>query len=357
MVRSNFDYTNVGHIPQALRRDKGTDMSQRTSGGEKLGASIASDLRKKATQTVKPHKTPSKSSKSAPKSKAAQELTSSPCKANALTKLDIKIPDKTLTDAGFGQIADALVDALAARPDLMLTELNLASNGLTYRSLDGLARVIQQSPELLSLDLSNNSIKIDSNDAAAAWSKFVDACWSCPSVFQLNISGNEELGALAFERIARIAVTRWTSVPARRDSHQGSHCDSGAESTEQKSTSSITETAKVEGNTSNDTDDGDLHRPPEIANAIARSLTAKNVSMDDHAVIFASAIMLGSPNPASQVNLIYDEDTNDLTKDGAHLLDLVRKLRTVRENSRKLDALQTESEHDQEDGDSVGNQV
>ncbi|KAF2153893.1 hypothetical protein K461DRAFT_311920 [Myriangium duriaei CBS 260.36] len=326
MVRSNFDYTN------------------RTSSGEKLGASIASDFWKKAAQVIKPVKAPIKSTKTAAKAaKLTQSDTPPPVKSVSQTKLDIKIPDKALTDAGFQPIAEAVVAALKARPDLTLTELNLSGNELTYKSFDGLARIMRQSPELVSLNLSNNQVSIKTEEAVSEWEKFADAYWSSPRMNRLDLSDNKDLGGPAFESLARISASQMVDASIRRDSH---HFDSVAEM-DISSTTRRAEQLKENLSDHNNIDDGALSDPvgsspisdKSVEYGRSRIIALKSVGLDEHAILFASAIILRTSDSADAVRIEWGGKTDLLSRDGALLLDLAANYQCVRLNTRRMDAL------------------
>ncbi|GAM87879.1 hypothetical protein ANO11243_059070 [Dothideomycetidae sp. 11243] len=315
-------------------------MVQRASSGEKLGTSIASDFWKKAAQAVKVTKAPSKPIRAGSKAVFTKSNISPTTKSNTQTRLDIKIPDKALTDAGFTPIAKALVAALEARCDLVLTELNLSGNELTHRSLNGLIHIVRHSPALVSLDLSDNRVSIKTREAIDTWREFIHACCVCPSMAKLSFDDNPEIGALAFECLTRVTAAGFPDASNRRDSHQGTLSDGKKKSENGHHGVSVENLGRQHhGSTVLETTDSS-HMTNSLlpdANVMAtnqpRIFTAQRVGLDEHAALFISAMMLRKAYGVASFKIDWRANNDSLGKDGVHLLEQAGKIQSIREQS------------------------
>jgi hypothetical protein len=89
--------------------------------------------------------------------------------------------------------------------DMMIEELNLSGTGITIRSLRTLAPIIQLSGTYLrDVDLSNNKIRVISDQDVMDWEEFLDAFKKCKNMKRLVLSQNDFSGQLAFETMARV---------------------------------------------------------------------------------------------------------------------------------------------------------
>ena len=130
--------------------------------------------------------------------------------------VDLDVSGKALTDEGCEEIANALITALTYNDEhgrvVQLEEVCLRGNELTALSLRPLAKVIAlASKDLRDLDISENLIRIATNEDAAAWEEFLEAFTECCVLRRIDFSGNA-LGPKAFEILARVYSRKMTTV-------------------------------------------------------------------------------------------------------------------------------------------------
>lgn len=106
-------------------------------------------------------------------------------------------------------LADGLEAALSkstAEASLILQDLDLTGNSLTTASLARLAKVIEAAAgdDLRALIISNNQLRVNSDQEAAEWETFLSAFSHCRKVRRLDFSGNAGLGTRAMEVFARV---------------------------------------------------------------------------------------------------------------------------------------------------------
>ena len=123
--------------------------------------------------------------------------------------LELDISGKKLTDNGFAEFIQDLIDCMKFRdsehPDgaAKLTELHLQGNELSVKSLSKLAEVIVLATgELRELDLSSNSIQVITPDDKAVWEAFLKSFKDCFMLKKLDI-GNNRLGFVGVETLVR----------------------------------------------------------------------------------------------------------------------------------------------------------
>lgn len=336
MVRSNFDYTNVSSasFPVSVNRPV-TDTSQRSSAGEKLGTFIATDLHKKAAQVLKPTKAPPKNGSS------GRNDTCISNKPIAHTKFELKVPDKLLTDAGLEPIAEALTALLKARPDLVLTELILSGNALTYCSLRFLAPVLRQSPELTLLDLSKNAIMIKEDASVEVWQEFTWAFWGIPEIAKLDLSENHSLGGLAFEYLARLASTKAmiAEVNMPKSIQSKENVNPVVKRLPPSKPSKAALNRKAPSNPSPATTSG--FSSTEDADELCKwmILDVRNVHLTGYGIVFASAIMLPKSITAPHIVVEWGEAGNILGKDSIQLLESLEMLQQLRLKAHRIAAV------------------
>lgn len=244
----------------------------------------------------------------------------------AQARLDIKIPDKALTDAGMLLIAEALVAALKARPDLCLSELDLSGNDLTIKSMIGISQIVEYSPDLHVLNLSKNRIAVADMADGAAFASFCSACWDCLGLHRLDLSDNPTLGTLALEVLARVATRARQPLGARKDSQQ----ENGAEL---EATTAAAEPVKTKSTRGSPHKQLKARRqsiiPPEEillpslrGFAVDRVLGLAKIGLEDQGALYLSTIIISCTTRGYAITA--DWTGNDLTlgKDGAHLLKL-----------------------------------
>ncbi|KAL4972548.1 hypothetical protein BDW66DRAFT_154647 [Aspergillus desertorum] len=162
--------------------------SARKIGGIKAGQVVAKDLKKRIT--------PGPGSKA-----AARDPT-----------LEIDLTGKGLTDEGFAQFIDDLIECIRYRDEMhpvglaRVTEFHLQGNNLTVYSLPKLGEVIANNPgDLRELDLSNNGIRVASTEEKIIWKAFLCSFKNCYVLMKLDLSGNP-LGVAGLEILASIYI-------------------------------------------------------------------------------------------------------------------------------------------------------
>lgn len=122
--------------------------------------------------------------------------------------IDLKAPNKELTDEGVFALNDGLEIALRSgdsAASLALEDLNLSGNGITTTSLARLAPIIEISKyDLKTVNLSNNQIRVETTEQAQEWEAFLRSFSGSFKMRRLDLSGNEQLGSRALEIFARV---------------------------------------------------------------------------------------------------------------------------------------------------------
>nr|OQO24261.1 hypothetical protein B0A51_10121 [Rachicladosporium sp. CCFEE 5018] len=195
---SDFDDDDciiINHADAMPKKANAFDYTNRASTGEKLGTIIAKDLNKELIAVEKI------AGRNALRKASFQMLDDTPPSYT----LDIKAPGKELGDEGVAHIATALVYVLKTSPSMLLEDLNLANNKLTTASLARLAPAIQLARyELKTFVISGNSIKVTTDQQAAEFQSFLEAFAQCKVMRRLDLSGNIQFGARAFEILCRV---------------------------------------------------------------------------------------------------------------------------------------------------------
>ncbi|KAL7662085.1 hypothetical protein ACMYSQ_001441 [Aspergillus niger] len=124
--------------------------------------------------------------------------------------LEIDVTGKELTDEGFKQFIDVLIECIKykhaghSKSIALVTELHLQGNQLTVESLAKLAEVVTLSEgDLRELDLSKNQLHIETAQDVEKWEAFLKAFKHCCLLKKLDLSGNP-LGCLGLEHFARV---------------------------------------------------------------------------------------------------------------------------------------------------------
>ncbi|KAL4867750.1 hypothetical protein BDV12DRAFT_209592 [Aspergillus spectabilis] len=124
--------------------------------------------------------------------------------------LEIDLANKCLTDAGFAEFIDDLLNCIRYRDEqhpaglAKVTEFHLQGNNLTIHSLAKLGEVIALSPgDLRELDISQNDIHVESDEEKKFWKAFLTSFKNCYVLSKLDISGNP-IGNAGLEILARI---------------------------------------------------------------------------------------------------------------------------------------------------------
>ncbi|KAK4545927.1 hypothetical protein LTR36_002491 [Oleoguttula mirabilis] len=175
------------------------DFTNRPSSGVKLGNSISSLLTKEADKVI------NKARKQSTDSSAGSSEKEPPSH-----HVDLQAPNKALGDDGVCALADGLEVALrsgTSLTSLALEDLNLSGNSVTTAGLARLAPVIELAKyDLKTLNLSNNHVKVATDEEAEQWEAFLLAFKHCYKLRRLDLSGNTELGGRAVEIFARVHI-------------------------------------------------------------------------------------------------------------------------------------------------------
>ncbi|KAL6233157.1 hypothetical protein BDW75DRAFT_252163 [Aspergillus navahoensis] len=162
--------------------------SARKIGGIKAGQAVSKDLKKRIP--------PGLGSKA-----AARDPT-----------LEIDLTGKCLTDEGFAQFIDDLIECVRYRDEAhpvglaKVTEFYLQGNNLTVYSLAKLSEVIASNTgDLRELDLSNNDIRVVTAEEKAIWKLFLCSFKNCYVLMKLDLSGNP-LGVAGLELFASVYI-------------------------------------------------------------------------------------------------------------------------------------------------------
>jgi hypothetical protein len=115
------------------------------------------------------------------------------------------VSGKGLTDEGFAELVEALVECLSEKEGVVrLEELSLRDCKLTAASLASLSKVVSLAAgDLRDLDLSSNQITIATEDQISVWHQFLESFKDCDALSRIDLSGNP-LGPKAFEVFAKI---------------------------------------------------------------------------------------------------------------------------------------------------------
>ncbi|KAF6221371.1 hypothetical protein HO133_002226 [Letharia lupina] len=122
--------------------------------------------------------------------------------------VELDVSGKGLTDEGFAEVASALVESLNYDGDqgriVRLEELCLTNNRLSATSLQALSPIIRlASNDLRDLDLSGNSITINTEAEVAIWEDFLMSFSSCCLLRRIDLSRNA-WGPRVFEVMIRV---------------------------------------------------------------------------------------------------------------------------------------------------------
>lgn len=123
--------------------------------------------------------------------------------------LEIDLSDKNLTDDGFDEFIDALLECMKFRDAehsdgaAKVTELHLSGNQLTVQSLEKLGEAIALSAgDLREFDLSRNRIEVCDNEQKELWFRFLVAFDGCYVLKKIDL-GHNKLGIKGVEMLAR----------------------------------------------------------------------------------------------------------------------------------------------------------
>ena len=122
--------------------------------------------------------------------------------------IDLDVSGKALTDEGLKEVAEALIKSIMYEDGkgkvVKLEEACMKGNNITAKSLRRLGRVVASAAyDLRDLDLSNNSIIINTQEDAAAWEDFLLSFTKNCVLRRVDFSGNT-LGPKAFELLAKV---------------------------------------------------------------------------------------------------------------------------------------------------------
>lgn len=105
------------------------------------------------------------------------------------------------------EVAQGFEDVLVSANGVFHTRLqilNISGNNLTVRGLAALATSLRAaSNDLEDLDLSRNSISVVTPGEAIQWAEFLMSLEDCHKLRRLNLAGNNLVGSLPFEILAK----------------------------------------------------------------------------------------------------------------------------------------------------------
>ncbi|RDW65860.1 uncharacterized protein DSM5745_09599 [Aspergillus mulundensis] len=126
--------------------------------------------------------------------------------------LEIDLTGKCLTDEGFSQFIDDLIECVRYRDEAhpvglaKVTEFHLQGNNLTVHSMAKLGEIIAKNPgDLRELDLSNNDIRVVTAEEKDIWKSFLCSFKNCYVLTKLDISRNP-LGVAGLEILANVYI-------------------------------------------------------------------------------------------------------------------------------------------------------
>lgn len=124
--------------------------------------------------------------------------------------MELDITGKGLTDEGIAFFIEDLIECIQYRDDghpqgtVRLTELSLKGNNLTAVAMSKLGHVITlSSTTLTKLDLSDNSIQVETGEDRKAWGEFLASFQNCCVLKKVDFSGNS-LGGVGFDVFAHV---------------------------------------------------------------------------------------------------------------------------------------------------------
>ncbi|KAK3707909.1 hypothetical protein LTR37_011761 [Vermiconidia calcicola] len=181
------------------------DYTNRSNSGPKLGQIIGCALQKEAEKVKKDGDRHLQKAR-----KQSTDSVDGESEINSTTHIiDLKAPNKELGDHGVCALADGLEVALesgSSIASLALEDLNISGNGITTASLARLAPIIEQAKyNLKTINLTNNNIRVETDEQAQQWQEFLRAFEGCLRLRRLDLSSNP-LGPRAFEVFARTHV-------------------------------------------------------------------------------------------------------------------------------------------------------
>lgn len=215
---SDFDIANeTGHGIKLGKMPKSNtfDYTNRRNSGAALGTIISDHFGKQLETYVKASE---RQANRARKASGASIASSVDNVSGNVHPVLLIVPGKDLTDDGVAAMVLGMEEALRSSgrtASLAVEEIDLRNNGLTTASLAKLAPVIEQSTlHLQSIVLSGNAIKVATDEEARHFETFLKAFHNCMVLRRLDLSGNTELGARAFEVLARVHSLEPAITPA-----------------------------------------------------------------------------------------------------------------------------------------------
>ncbi|KAK3724809.1 hypothetical protein LTR37_000857 [Vermiconidia calcicola] len=339
------------------------DYTNRSNSGPKLGQIIGCALQKEAEKVKKDGERHLQKAR-----KQSTDSIDGDSDINSTTHIiDLKAPNKELGDHGVCALADGLEVALKSGTSiasLALEDLNISGNGITTASLARLALIVSQAKyNLKTVNLTNNNIRVETDEQAQQWQAFLRAFEGCLRLRRLDLSSNP-LGPRAFEVFARAHVLERPIDPTH-PAGEGSVLSLVSEHDDDDDDETFT--------------NGQLTAKPTMADARLMKrrcglrslpyLTLHEVGLDDAGALWLSYIiqdhhypnqLMDELNATNAESLIksYQQDTNSrgidwvenktVGKEGLHLLEKTEALR--RQDMLDDRATLTGSPVEEEDG-------
>ncbi|KAL9057932.1 MAG: hypothetical protein Q9162_002059 [Coniocarpon cinnabarinum] len=150
---------------------------------------------------------------------ANRRRTRTPGAATAVhNPIDLNLNGKSLTDDGIEEFAQTLQEVLTPVDGVPLAKLqflHLQNNMLTARSLWLLTPCVQAASDTLEdLDLSNNLIRVRTENQKDEWRLFLQSFARCSALRRLNLSGNDLSDLQAFETFSDIYIRQFEANAA-----------------------------------------------------------------------------------------------------------------------------------------------
>lgn len=323
------------------------DYTNRPNSGPKLGQIIGAALQKEVEKAKKEAETSLHKARKQSGDSAGLTVEFSSNKHI----IDLKAPNKELTDDGVCALADGLEIALKSgdsNASLALEDFNLSGNGITTKSLARLAPIIEAARyDLKTINLSNNKICVENDEQAQHWETFLQAFKCSLKLRRLDLSGNVQLGSRAMEIFARVHSMEppIEPVPSAGETSVLSLVEEGDEHFAQ-SAESFDVFGESSGNRRHQMTAGRLIKRRQGLRSIPY-ITFNNTGMDDAGALWLSHIMVDHHYPnqlMDEVNATnadsaiktYQQDTDSHGIDSADNANLGKEGRLLLEKTESL---------------------
>ena len=272
--------------------------------------------------------------------------------------LEINLEGKNLTDEGLFEVARGLEDALTFQDGSVQTRLlglNVSQNALSVKSLSELAPSLEAAaPHLEDLDISGNSVVVETDDDSRHWETFLRSFRRCTAVKKLNLAGSNLSGSKAFEVLARVYSEQYAfNIAAWEGSDFTGPIDERPVGEELVSSVSVL--------TIKDNHNGFPPSSPQTKPSFfpfegyglprVRNLDLSNTNMTDHGALFLSYVIdrhrwfqtavcqhgWGLPQNGVETSMIVSLPNEKMSTLGARLIALVEAVPAILQEERSPD--------------------